>query len=50
MSHGLWVAPKLTVSVNGHSIISGTAVLPRITAPALRNRRTTSESAAASRS
>jgi hypothetical protein len=42
--HGLRVAPKVTVSVNGQIIISGTAVLPRITAPASRSSRTTSES------
>ena len=44
MSHGLWVAPKDTVSVNGQIISSGTVVLPRITAPASRSSRTTSAS------
>ena len=46
-SHGLRVMPKVGDSVNGTIIISGTCVLPRITAPALRRRRTTSESARA---
>ena len=46
-SHGLRVMPNVGVSVNGTIIISGTCVLPRITAPALRSRRTTSESACA---
>ena len=46
-SHGLRVMPNVGVSVNGTIIISGTWVLPRITAPALRSRRTTSESAVA---
>ncbi len=44
--HGLRVAPNVNVSVNGQIIISGTAVLPRITAPAARSSRTTSPSAA----
>ena len=44
--HGLRVAPNATVSVNGQIIISGTAVLPRMTAPAARSRRTTSASSA----
>src|SRR5215216_539961 len=46
-SHGLRVMPNVGDSVNGTIIISGTLVLPRITAPALRSRRTTSESARA---
>ena len=46
-SQGLRVTPKVAVSVNGHSVISGTFVLPMITAPASRSRRTTSASAAA---
>ncbi len=39
---GLRVMPNVGVSVNGHSVSSGTLVLPRITAPASRRRRTTS--------
>ncbi len=46
-SQGLRVVPKVTVSVNGHSVISGTFVLPMTIAPASRRRRTTSASAAA---
>ena len=46
-SHGLRVAPNVAVSVNGHSVSSGTFVLPMITAPASRRRRTTSASALA---
>ena len=46
-SHGLRVAPNVAVSVNGHSVSSGTFVLPMITAPASRRRRTTSASARA---
>ena len=45
MSQGLRVTPNVAVSVNGHSVISGTLVLPMITAPASRSRRTTSASA-----
>ena len=37
--------PKVGDSVNGVIISSGTFVLPRITAPAARSRRTTSASA-----
>ena len=44
-SHGLRVTPKVGDSVNGVIISSGTCVLPMITAPAARSRRTTSESA-----
>ena len=47
--HGLRVAPNVSVSVKDQIIISGTAVLPRITAPAARSRRTTSASCVASR-
>jgi len=46
-SQGLRVAPNVAVSVNGQSVSSGTFVLPMITAPASRTRRTTSASAAA---
>ena len=46
-SHGLRVAPNVAVSVNGHSVSSGTFVLPITTAPASRRRRTTSASARA---
>ena len=46
-SHGLRVAPYVAVSVNGHSIISGTLVLPITIAPASRSLRTTSASARA---
>ncbi len=45
-SHGLRVTPKVGDSVNPVAISSGTFVLPMITAPAARSRRTTSESAA----
>ena len=44
MSHGFRVDPNSTVSVNDQIIISGTAVLPTMTAPAARSRRTTSAS------
>ena len=44
-SQGLRVTPHVAVSVNGHSVSSGTLVLPMITAPASRSRRTTSASA-----
>src|SRR5688572_19786695 len=44
-SHGLRVTPKVGDSVHGVIVSSGTWVLPRITAPALRRRRTTSASA-----
>ena len=44
VSHGLRVAPNSRVSVNDQSIISGTAVLPTMTAPAARSLRTTSAS------
>ena len=43
-SHGFRVAPNVSDSVNGQMHISGTMVLPRITAPAARSRRTTSAS------
>ncbi len=46
VSHGLRVAPNSSVSVNDQSIISGTVVLPRMTAPASRSLRTTSASSA----
>src|SRR4051812_10257023 len=46
-SHGLRVTPNVGDSVYGVAIISGTWVLPRITAPAARRRRTTSASAGA---
>ena len=46
-SHGLRVAPNVAVSVNGQCVSSGTFVLPMITAPASRRRRTTSASAGA---
>ena len=46
-SHGLRVAPKVGVSVNGTISSSGTLVLPMITAPAERRRRTTSASSRA---
>ena len=46
-SHGLRVAPKVAVSVNGHIVSSGTFVLPITIAPASRSRRTTSASALA---
>src|ERR1700722_14918213 len=44
---GWRVAPKVGVSVKGHSVSSGTLVLPITIAPAARRRRTTSESALA---
>src|SRR5215217_4471484 len=44
-SHGLRVTPYVGDSVNPVAISSGTWVLPMITAPAARRRRTTSESA-----
>jgi hypothetical protein len=44
-SHGLRVTPNVGDSVNGVIISSGTLVLPRMTAPASRRRRTTSWSA-----
>ena len=44
-SHGLRVTPNVGDSVNAVAISSGTCVLPRITAPAARSRRTTSWSA-----
>ena len=46
-SHGLRVTPNVGDSVHGVIASSGTLVLPRITAPALRSRRTISASAAA---
>src|SRR3954468_21022728 len=46
-SHGLRVTPNVGDSVQGVIVSSGTLVLPRITAPAVRRRRTTSPSAAA---
>ena len=46
-SHGLRVIPHVTDSVNGHRPSSGMVVLPTITAPAARSRRTTSASAPA---
>ena len=46
-SQGLRVTPYVGDSVNGMIVSSGTCVLPRITAPADRSRRTTSASAAA---
>ena len=45
-SHGLRVTPKVGDSVHGVIVSSGTLVLPRITAPADRRRRTTSASVA----
>ena len=44
--HGLRVMPPSTDSVNGHWPNSGIRVLPMITAPAARSRRTTSPSSA----
>ncbi len=41
------MTPYVDDSVNGMIVSSGTCVLPRITAPADRSRRTTSASAAA---
>src|SRR5438093_1026515 len=41
-SQGLRVTPNVGDSVNGVAISSGTCVLPRMTAPAARSRRTTS--------
>ena len=46
-SHGLRVAPNVGDSVNGVISSSGTWVLPTITAPAARSRRTTSASSRA---
>jgi len=46
-SQGLRVTPNVAVSVNGQMHSSGTLVLPMITAPAARRRRTTSASARA---
>jgi hypothetical protein len=46
-SHGFRVTPNAGDSVNGVIVSSGTCVLPRITAPAARSRRTTSASAVA---
>ena len=46
-SHGLRVTPHVIDSVNGHRPSSGIVVLPTMTAPAARSRRTTSASAAA---
>ena len=46
-SHGLRVAPKVGDSVNGVISSSGTWVLPTITAPEARRRRTTSASSRA---
>src|SRR3984957_2473696 len=43
---GLRVTPKAVPSVNGYRPISGVLVLPTITAPAARRRRTTSQSSA----
>ncbi|MGX1494045.1 hypothetical protein RKD41_006304 [Streptomyces tendae] len=45
-SHGLRVAPKAGPSVNGHCPSSQVLVLPTITAPAARSRRTASPSSA----
>ena len=47
--HGLRVCPKPGPLVNGHWPSSQVLVLPTITAPAARSRRTTSASAAAER-
>src|SRR3954468_7927403 len=44
-SHGLRVTPNVTDSVHGVIVSSGTLVLPRITAPAERSRRTPAPSA-----
>jgi hypothetical protein len=46
-SQGLRVTPLVAVSVKPHRASSGRLVVPRITAPAARRRRTTSPSAAA---
>ena len=46
-SHGLRVTPNVGDSVHGVIVSSGTCVLPTITAPAERSRRTTSASAVA---
>src|SRR6202035_917798 len=43
--HGLRVTPELELSVIGHWPSSGVVVLPTMTAPATRSRRTDSESA-----
>ena len=40
-AHGLRVAPKVSVSVNGHCMSSGTFVRPTTIAPAARSRATT---------
>ena len=48
-SHGLRVTPYVGDSVKPVAISSGTCVLPMITAPAARSRRTTSESAGCDR-
>ena len=45
-SHGLRVMPNVGDSVHGVTVTSGTCVLPMITAPAERSRRTSSASAA----
>ena len=45
-SHGLQVAPNASDSVMHSASSSGTFVLPRITVPAARSRRTTSASCA----
>ena len=45
--HGLRVAPKVGFSLKGQRPTSGVIVLPTITAPAARRRRTTSLSASA---
>ena len=45
-SQGLRVTPNVGDSVHGVTVSSGTFVLPRITAPAVRRRRTISASAA----
>ena len=47
--HGLRVCPNAGPLVNGHWPSSQVLVLPTITAPAARSRRTTSESASATR-
>ena len=46
-SHGLRLTPNVGDSVHGVTVSSGTWVLPRITAPAPRSRRTSSASAGA---
>ena len=47
VSHGLRVTPQVGDSVAPMIASSGRLVLPRITAPAARSRRTSSESAVA---